>query len=553
MSEHRGTLSGGTIAPMMALGSSLTEPQTYRVLITDPLPDEGIEILRDAPDVELVLSDLHGDDLLNAIDGFDALIVRSGTAVDRALIERATRLKLVGRAGQAVDNIDIATATARGIMVMNTPEAVAVAAAEHTWALLLAVCRHVPAADRSLRSGQWERSRFMGIELHGKTLGLIGFGRVGQLVAARAHAFGLRVLVADPYIDEEVARNSQVTLVPLDDLLARADLISLHASLTGARPGLIGSTELDRCKPGARLINTAQGSLVDEAALQAALTSGRLAGAGLDVFSQEPPTDSELVSLPTVVATPHLGSSTHEAQLVVARQITAQVLDGLRGHDYRNVVNLPFAVGPDFRLIGPYLALAEKLGSLLAQLDDVAPSRLELEVRGAGLQDMVRPIAVAVLTGAMRHLSPDPVNYVNAPALAMGRGIQITQTRGFELVDYPNLISVRAHWDGNHRLLAGTLFGGSDIRLVQIDHIRMDARPFGPALIMESRDVPGLMGGVGSLLARHQINIAEWRLGRDKPGGMALSLLNLDSFPSDDVLDQLRALPQVVTVRLVTL
>ncbi len=541
---------------MMALGSSLTEPQTYRILITDPLPEDGIEILRQAPDVSLVVNDLHGDALHAAIGEFDALIVRSGTAVDRALIERAGRLKLIGRAGQAVDNIDIQAATARGVMVMNTPEAVAIAAAEHTWALLLALCRQVPVADRSLRSGNWDRTRFLGIELNGKTLGLIGFGRVGQLVAARAHAFGLRVIVCDPYIDEEVARKAQVTLVPLDELLSRSDVVSVHASLTGARPNLLGAPELARCKPGARVINTAQGILVDEAALVEALRSGRLAGAALDVFAQEPPTNSALLALPNVVVTPKLGSSTHEAQGVVARQIAAQVLDALRGHNYRNVVNLPFAVGPDFRLISPYLTLAEKLGSLLTQLNDAPPRRLELDVRGAGLQDMVRPIAVAVLTGAMRHLSEEPINYVNAPALAAARGIQITQSRGFELVDYPNLISVRAHWDDGddrERLLAGTIFGGSDIRLVQIDHIRMDARPFGPALIMQSRDVPGLMGGVGSLLARHQINIAEWRLGRDTPGGMALSLLNLDSIPAAEVLEQLRALPQVVAVRLVTL
>lgn len=541
---------------MMALGSSLTEPETYRILITDPLPEAGIEILRQAPDVSLVVTDLHGDALLDAVGDYDALIVRSGTAVDRALIERATRLKLIGRAGQAVDNIDIPAATARGVMVMNTPEAVAVAAAEHTWALLLALCRHVPAADRSVRAGNWDRGRYLGIELNGKTLGLIGFGRVGQLVAARAHGFGLRVLVCDPYIDEELARKSQVTLVPLDELLTRSDFVSLHASLTGARAGLIGAAELARMRPGARLINTAQGVLVDEAALEAALRAGRLAGAALDVFVQEPPVGSGLLGLPNVVVSPHLGSSTHEAQTVVALQIAEQVLEALRGHNYRNVVNLPFAVGPDFRLIGPYLTLAEKLGALLAQLHDSAPRRLELEVRGAGLQELVRPIAVAVLTGAMRHLSDEPINYVNAPALAAARGIQITQTRGFELVDYPNLISVRAHWEegpDRERLLAGTTFGGSDIRLVQIDHIRMDARPFGPALIMQSRDVPGLMGGVGSLLARHQINIAEWRLGRDTPGGLALSVLNLDSIPAPEVLDQLRSLPQVVAVRLVSL
>ncbi len=528
---------------------------SFNILISDGLAQAGIDLLKAAGQVT-VDPKITPDALLAALPEYDALIVRSRTKVNTQVVSAGRRLKVIGRAGVGVDNIDIAAALAAGVIVVNSPLAATVAVAELTLGLMLDLARRVPAADAALKRGKWEKSAFMGDELSGKTLGLIGFGRIGQLVAARAQGFGVRVIVSDPYIDEELARKSAVTLLPLDELLARADFISLHASLVGARPGLIGPAEIARCKPGARLINTAQGVLVDEVALAAALKSGQLAGAALDVFAEEPPVGSTLLGLPNVVVTPRLGSSTVEAQAVVARQIAHQVLDALRGHNYRNVVNLPFAVGPDFRLIGPYLTLAEKLGALLAQLGDSAPRRLELEVRGAGLQEMVRPIAVAVLTGALRQLATEPINYVNAPALAAQRGIQITQTRGFELVDYPNLISVRAHWDGGpsyERLLAGTIFGGSDIRLVQIDHIRMDARPFGPALIMQSRDVPGLMGGVGSLLARHGINIAEWRLGRDQPGGMALSVLNLDSAPAPEVLEQMRELPQVVNVRLVAL
>ncbi len=537
----------------MALGSSLTDSVHYRILVTDPLPERGLEVLREQPDVTLELREARGPALAEVIGAYDALIIRSGTAIDRGMLERAGRLKLIGRAGQAVDNIDIAAATARGVMVMNTPEAVSVAAAEHTFALLLALARRVPAANQSLRSGEWDRLRFWGTQLQGKTLGLIGFGRVGRLVAERAHGFGLKVIACDPYVDESVLRAADVMPVTFDELLTRADIVSLHASLTGARPDLIGAAELARLKPGALLVNASQGVFINESALITALESGRLAGAALDVFANEPPGRSRLFDLPNVVVTPHLGASTNEAQEVVAAQIASQVLDALRGHNFRNVLNLPFAVGPDFKLMSPYLTLAEKLGSLLAQLGGEAPRRLELEVRGSSLTELVRPVAVAVLTGLMRHLTREPVNYVNAPALASGLGVTITQARGMELVDYPNLISVRGTWPKSQRLLAGTLFGGSDIRLVQIDHIRMDARPFGPALVMQSRDVPGLMGGVGTVLARHQINIAEWRLGRDTPGGLALSLLNLDSIPPDHVLAELRDLPQVVKVDLVAL
>ncbi len=525
----------------------------FRILITDPLPDEGLARLRAAPDAEVDYRRLHGAALREAIGAYDALIVRSGTAVDRGLIERGERLKLIGRAGVAVDNIDLAAATERGVMVLNTPEPVAVSAAEHTLALLLALCRHLPAADASVRRGEWTRGLFLGAQLQGKTLGLIGFGRVGRAVAARALGFGLSVLACDPYVDDAVARPAGVTLVTLDELLAQSDFVSLHASLNGAPRPLLGAAELRRMKAGARLVNTARGELVDEAALVQALQDGHLAGAALDVFATEPPSRSWLLTLPNVVVAPHLGASTVEAQREVAVQIADQVLDALRGQNYRNVVNLPFTAGPDFRLVRPYLALAEKLGALLAQVADGPVTRVEVEVKGEGMAGLVKPIAVALLTGLLPHVTGEPATYVNAPALAAERGLDVTQTRGMDLVDYPNLLSCRVSWEGGQRLAAGTLFGGGEGRLVQMDGFRMDARTDGHALVMASRDLPGVVGAVGTLLAQFQVNIAEWRLGRDAPGGTAVSFINLDDAPPAAALEAIRALPQVIDVKAVNL
>lgn len=523
----------------------------FKILVTDPLPEEGLQLLRAAPDAEVDYGPLTSLPLQTRIAEYDALIVRSGTAVDAALIEHGTRLKIIGRAGVNLDNIDVVAATERGIMVMATPEAVSIAAAEHAWALLLALCRRVPLANSSVRRGEWTRGLFLGTQLHGKTLGLIGFGRVGKLVAERAHAFGLTVLTCDPYVDPDLPRSVNVTLVTFDELLSRSDFISLHATST-PQP-LFGTTEFARLKPGARLINTASGTLVDEAALLAALETGQLAGAALDTFAHEPPTRGRLVEHPNVVVTPHLASSTEEAQRTVALQIATQVLEALRGQGYRNVVNLPFRAGPDFRAVRPYLELAEKLGTLQSQLAGNAITHVEVEVKGEGMADLVKPIAVALLTGLLRHTSAKPVNYVNAPAMAAERGMSITQTRGMSLVDYPNLLSCRVSWAGGQRLVAGTLFGGSEGRLVQMDETRMDAKPEGHALVMFSRDVPGVIGIVGTLLAQFGVNIAEWRLGRDTPGGTALSFINLDEAPAPAAVQSLEALPQVIEVRAIEL
>ncbi len=525
----------------------------WRILVADELLPEGLAVLRAAPGVQVDDLRLSRTALLARLGDYHALIVRSGTPIDRALLEAGPRLQVIGRAGLALDNIDVAAATEHGILVLNTPDAYSLSAAEHTLALLLALCRHLPAADASVRAGAWERERFLGTQLSGKTLGLVGLGRVGQLVAQRAAAFGMAVLAYDPYAGELEARALGVTLAPLDEVLAQADFLSLHSALTDETRRLLGADELARLKPTASVINCARGELMDEAALAEALAAGRLAGAALDVFGAEPPAGSPLLRLPNVVLTPHLGASTREAQLDVSLQVAQGVLAALLGTGYHNVVNLPFVAGDDFARTRPYLDLAERLGALQGELAGPELIGVEIEVKGPEVTGLVKAIAVALLKGLLGQQLGRPVNYVNAPALAAERHLRVTQARGLETADYANLISCRVSWAGGQRVVAGTLFGGVESRLVLLDEFRTDARPRGQVLIMFSRDVPGVIGIVGTLLFQYGVNIAEWRLGRDRPGGTALSFINLDSAVPPDGLIGLRALPQVIDVRSVVL
>ncbi len=526
----------------------------FHILVVDEILPEGMSLLRAATDAQVDDARVSRTELEARIGTYDAVITRSQTPVDAALLALAAKLKVVARAGLSLDNIDIEAATDRGVMVMHTPEAYSLSAAEHTLALMLALCRQVPAADAAMRRGEWARERFTGAQLHGKTLGLVGLGRVGRLVAARAQAFGMAVLAYDPYTTDEAAvRRLGVTLATLDEVLAQADFVSLHAELTPETTHLIGRAELAQMKPGARLINCARGALVDEAALAEALRTGRLAGAALDVFTQEPPADDGLSTLPNVVLTPHIGASTTETQREASAQIARQVLGALRGTDYTNVVNLPFAVNADFTRARPYLELAERIGALQSQMAEGLVQQVEVEVKGAEMNGLVKAVAVALLKGLLSHRLPGTVNYVNAPVLAGQHGVTIAQARGLETADYANLISCRVRWPGGQRTIAGTLFGGAESRIVQLDQFRMDARPQGQVLIMHSRDVPGVIGIVGTLLYHYGVNIAEWRLGRDTPGGTALSFINLDSVVPPESLVALRALPQVVDVRTVWL
>jgi D-3-phosphoglycerate dehydrogenase len=528
----------------------------FHILIPDDLSAAGLDLLHADNNVVVdVVKKMPRAELLEKIPNFDALIVRSETKVDAEVIDRGTRLRVVGRAGIGVDTIDVDAATRRGIIVMNTPQANTTATCEHTVAMMLALARNIPQADASLRRGEWTRSKFMGVQLQGKTLGVIGLGRIGTQVAKRAQAFGMEVIAFDPYVNEEAARANKVMLVSLDELLAQADFVTLHSSLTQGSRGLLDEEAIAKMKPGARVINVARGALVDSDALRAALQSGKLGGAALDVFEDEPPpADHPLFKLPNVVVTPHLGASTQEAQRDVSIQIAEQVLDALHERDVRNAVNFPPIDPAALPVIRPYLALAEKLGKLQANLMEGRLQKVEVEYRGTDVAPHVKPLTVALLRGLLAPmLGSDRVNFVNAPIIANERGIIVTQALNIVSEDYTNLVSCRITTDQEERTIAGTLFDGTQPHIVQIEGFRIDAVPEGLALVISSRDVPGVIGRVGTILGANYVNIAEYRLGRTKPGEHALSFLNLDNPVPDYAMKALRDLPEVVWAKQMSL
>lgn len=527
----------------------------HRILVSDKLGAAAVERLREHSDMSVdVKTGLSNEELCAIIPEYDALIVRSGTQVTAEVLSAGKKLRVVGRAGVGVDNIDVKAATMSGVIVMNTPGANSMATAELTMALMLAASRNVAQAHASLKAGEWRRSDFVGVQLFHKVLGIIGFGRVGKLVAERAKAFGMEVVAFDPLALEETAREMGVLLVELDELLAQADYITLHAALNPSTAKLINASSIAQMKDGVILINAARGKLMDEAAVAAGLQSGKIKAAAVDVYSAEPPPpDHPLVGLPNVVHLPHLGASTREAERDVGIQIVGQVVAALRGTDYAYAVNMPFELEGDYATVRPYLELAETLGRLQAGLSDQPIRRIEVEVQGDVVGGLVRAIGAALLKGLLEKDADVEVNYINAPLLANQRNIAMTQTVGINSLDYPNLIACRAVCDGGERLLAGVLFGGSEPRIAQMDHYRLEARPEGIVLVMQNRDVPGVIGQVGTLLATYGVNIGEWRLGRDQPGGEALSFINLDAEPPAEIvraLGEIEAVTQVKVVRL---
>lgn len=527
----------------------------YKILIADKLGQAGLDRLAAAADATFdVKAGLSKAELIEIIGEYDGLIVRSGTRPDADLIGAAERLKVIGRAGMGVDNIDIPAATDKGIIVMNTPGANSMATAEQALGLMLAASRYTAQAHASLARGEWNRSQFAGQELFEKTLGIIGFGRIGRLVADRARAFGMTIVAYDPYVSEVDAREHGVELVDLDDLYAQADYITLHTAATPETINLIDADAVAAMKPGVILVNAARGTLVDAAAVRAGLDSGKIKAAAIDVYATEPPpADHPLLNHPQVVHVPHLGASTVEAQRNVAIQIVDQVLDALRGTEIRNAVNLPFETGPDFARQKPYMDLAEKLGILQYALADNPIQQVEIEVCGTDVNELVRPVASALLKGLLSRQLKIEVNTLNAPALAEANGLKIAQVKGLSNTDYANMVSCRASWNGGSRVIAGVLFGGSEPRIVQIDEQFLDARPQGTLLFMKNRDVPGVVGQVGTILSAYSVNIGEWRMGRSAPGGDALSVINLDSKPPDVVMDALSNVSAITQVKLICL
>ena len=524
-----------------------------RVLVTDSLQEVGVEALR-AEGLEVdVVPPLPTADLARRIAPYAGLVVRSATKVTAEVIDAATALEVIGRAGVGLDNVDVDAATRRGIVCMNTPGGNTIAAAEHTIALLLATARKLPQAHAHLKSGKWERERFLGAEVYGKTLGIVGLGRVGAEVARRAQGFAMTLVAFDPYLTQEVAQRLGVELVDLDTLYRRADFITVHVPLTKDTRGLIGAAELARMKDGVRLVNCARGGIIDEAALAAAVQTGKVAGAALDVFDREPPWGSPVLDAEAIVVTPHLGASTEEAQSAVAVAIAQQVADLLLRGLVRNAVNAPSVDSELLKELAPYLTLAEKLGSFLGQVARGRMGEVTLRYAGEVAGLTVQPLTVAFLRGLLAVILEENVTDVNAPYLARQRGLRVVESKTPASEDFASLVSAELETDAGVSRVSGTLFHRREPRIVQVDGYRMEAHPAGWMVVFTNEDVPGVIGRIGTLFGAHRINIAGMQLGRRAPGGHAVSILNLDSPVPDHVLAELRALPNIRSATLVRL
>jgi len=523
----------------------MTKP---RVLISDKMDPNAARIFQEnGCDVD-VITGKTPDELAAMIGPYDGLAIRSSTKVTKAILDAATNLKVIGRAGIGVDNVDIPAASAKGVVVMNTPFGNSITTAEHAIALMFALARQLPEADVSTQAGKWEKNRFMGVEVTGKVLGLIGAGNIGSIVASRALGLRMKVVAYDPFLTPERALEMGVEKVDLAGLLARADFITLHTPLTSETRNILSRENIAKCKKGVRIINCARGGLVDEAALKDALDSGQVGGAALDVFATEPATDSPLFGTPNFICTPHLGASTNEAQVNVALQVAEQMADYLTTGGVTNALNMPSLSAEEAPKLKPYMALAERLGSLVGQLAHDNLTKISIEVEGAAAQLNPKPITGAVLAGLMKVYS-QTVNMVNAPFLAKERGLDVREVRHDREGNYHTLVRVTVGTSQGDRSVAGTLFGNSQPRLVEIFGIGIEADLEGDMLYVVNRDAPGFIGRIGTLLGERGINIGTFHLGRRQAGGEAVLLLSVDSPVPQHCLDAIRSLPDVRVAR----
>ncbi len=510
-----------------------------KVLVADLLSNVGIEVLKDGGLQADILTGRSEEELCEVIGSYDALIVRSATKVTARVIEAGNALKAIGRAGVGVDNVDVEAATRKGIVVMNTPLGNVTSAAEHAVALLLALARNVPAADSSMKAGRWEKKKFIGVELRDKLLGIVGMGKVAQIVTRAGIGLGMKVIAYDPFLPDRRAAELGVEMHSLDDLLSRADFISVHAPLTEKTRGLLGERALAKMKPSARLINCARGGIVDEEHLTRALREGRLAGAAMDVFEQEPlPPDSPLRNAPNIILTPHLGASTEEAQLKVAETIARQMVAFFKENKIHNAVNLAVTLVPELEA---FAALAENLGRLLSQLLSKPPQRLTCSVQGRIAGGDIRALTVFGLQGLLANWHDQSVNLINAALVAEERGIQVTEQKSLHSTDYANSVRLVVNTADSEHEAAGTVFEGREQRIVEIDGFNVDLKPEGTLLVMFYPDRPGMVGRFGTILGDAGINIAGMDVGRKEKRGRACVALSVDDPVPPEVLEQIRA------------
>ncbi|MFN8006843.1 MAG: phosphoglycerate dehydrogenase [Terriglobia bacterium] len=525
-----------------------------KILISDKLSTQGIELLKQQSAWQVdVKTGLSPDQLLQEIGQYDALLVRSNTKVTAKVIQAATKMKVIGRAGTGVDNISLEAATNRGIVVMNTPGGNSISVAELALGLMLAIARHVGPASSSTKAGKWDKKSFSGFELRGKTLGIVGFGKIGMEVARRAKSFQMNLLVYDPYVSKGLAQDLNIQLVPLEDLLRQSDMITLHVPALDSTRNIINAQSIGQMKKGSYVINTARGELVNETDLLVALESGHIAGAALDVLSVEPPDPNHpLVKHPKVISTPHIAASTAEAQEVVGLEIAEQVRDFLKEGIIRNAVNFPSVSFDEYKRIGPYLQLGEKLGSFLSQICEGRINEVGIRYYGEVFDINTQLIANSIVLGILKPILGDSVNLVNARKILDERGIALLESRSQRVRSYSNLISLRLRTDVREEWIEGTVLTQGNIRMVSIDGIDIDAPLHGTLLLIRNNDTPGVIGQVGTLLGNNQINIANFALGRGE-NHHAVGVVNVDSKILDPLLTEIRACPSIQFARVVQL
>jgi D-3-phosphoglycerate dehydrogenase len=524
-----------------------------KVLISDNISSKCVDILKNAGlEVDMKVG-LKPEELKACIGDYHGLVIRSATKVTSEIVDAAKNLKVIGRAGSGLDNVDREAATKKGIVVMNTPGGNTITTAEHTIAHIVSLARLIPQATMSLKAGKWDKKKFMGVELYRKTLGIVGIGNIGSQVAKRMQAFGMHIIAFDPFLSEDKAKVMGVEKVELKELFKRADFITLHTPLTPETKNLINKKTIKTMKPGVRIINCARGGIIDEKDLYDAIVEGKVAGAALDVFEKEPPENNPLLTLDNVIATPHLGASTKEAQENVAVAVAEQIVDYLIHGTIRNAVNFPSIPADQVSRLQPYITLAEQLGGFAAQIFEGGVTEITVEYKGDASKINTGPVTIAAIKGFLNPILLETVNFVNAPIIAKERGIEVKETRSTDEGDYQSLIGLNIKARDKQSYFAGTLYGKKDPRIVYIDTFKVEIVPEGEMLFMYNNDKPGVIGNIGALLGKNKINIARMHFGRETPGGKAISVVSIDTHASPQIIDEIRKLPNILSIKQIRL
>jgi len=524
-----------------------------KVLVSDNISPKGVDILKKAGLEVDVKTGMKPEELKACISEYSGLVIRSATKVTSEVIDAAVNLKVIGRAGSGLDNVDKVAASKKGIVVMNTPGGNTVTTAEHSVAMLFSVARLIPQATASMKAGKWEKKKFMGVELYHKTLGVVGLGNIGGQVAKKAQGLEMTVIAYDPFLSEETAKASGIRKVSLEELFREADFITIHTPLTPETKGIINTKTIATMKDGVRIINCARGGIINEQDLFEALKSGKVAGAALDVLEKEPPVDNPLLTLDNVICTPHLGASTEEAQENVALAVAEQIADYLVNGTIRNAVNFPSIPSDQIPRLQPYINLAEKLGGFCSQIFEGGATEITVEYHGDASTINTAPVTIAAIKGYLAPILLETVNFVNAPFIAKERGIEVKEVKSSDAGDYQSMIALRIKSKDSESFVAGTLFSKKDPRIILIDTFKVEIVPEGVLLLIYNNDKPGVIGNLGSLMGKNNINIARMHFGRESAGGMAISVISVDAAPTPETIEEARRLPNILSVKQICL